>query len=294
MINSNLIDKLFIYIYNKKVKKRVQILQLGEKMEFIKTIIKNKKLIIQLGKNDFKNKFASTSLGSIWGFLSQFIFIITYVIVFQYILKTGNTGNDPYVVWFLPGMSMWLFLHDAIMSASSSIKNYSYLVKKVVFPVDIIPIFSIISNSFISGFLFIVSTIICMLFKYMPNLLMFIYVIFAAICLVIAITRFTSAITTLIPDFEQALGIIMQLCFWFTPIVWNLNMLDSKPLLQKIMQCMPFTYLVTGFREVFINGNIITKGHGIYTIIFWTVTIAMFVWGNYIFKKNKKDFADVL
>ena len=57
-------------------------------MEFIKSIIKNKKLIWQLGKSDFKNRFASTSLGSIWGFLQPFVFMFTYVIVFQYILKT--------------------------------------------------------------------------------------------------------------------------------------------------------------------------------------------------------------
>lgn len=263
-------------------------------MEFIKTVWHNRKLIWQLGKNDFRNKFAATSLGSLWGFLSQFIFMITYVIVFQYILKTGSAGNDPYVVWFLPGMSMWLFLHDAILSASSSIKNYSYLVKKVVFPVDIIPVFSIISNSFISFFLFMISIVICMLFSYIPNLFMLVYMIFAAICLIVAITRFTSALTTLVPDFEQALGIIMQLCFWFTPIVWNLNMVEKQPILQALLQCMPFTYLVTGFRQVFIEGNIVTQGHGIYTIAFWTITILMFVWGNYIFKKNKKDFADVL
>ena len=66
-------------------------------MEFIKTLWKNKKLAIQLGKNDFRNRFASTSLGAVWGFLQPFVFMMTYVIVFQYILKTGSSGNYPYV-----------------------------------------------------------------------------------------------------------------------------------------------------------------------------------------------------
>ena len=57
---------------------------------------------------------------------------------------------------------------------------------------------------------------------------------------------------------------------------------------------MPFTYLVSGFRSCFMGENIITQNHGIYSIIFWTITIIMFVWGNYIFKRTKKDFADVL
>lgn len=263
-------------------------------MEFIKTVIKNRKLIWQLGRNDFKNRFANTSLGAIWGFLQPFVFMITYAIVFQFILKTGSSGQYPYAVWFFPGMAMWQWMNDSILTASNSIRTYSYLVKKVVFPVDIIPVMSIVSNSFISFFLFLVSIVVCLIFSYIPNLLMLLYILFAAICLVVAITRFTAALTTLVPDFEQALGIIMQLCFWFTPIVWNLNMVDNNPILQSILQCMPFTYLVTGFRQVFIEGNIVTQGYGLYTIVFWAITIGIFCWGNYIFNKNKKDFADVL
>ena len=87
-------------------------------MEFIKTLWKNKRMILSLGKNDFKNRFASTSLGSLWGFLQPFIFMMTYVIVFQFILKTPAPGDYPYAVWFLPGLAMWLSLNDSIINAS--------------------------------------------------------------------------------------------------------------------------------------------------------------------------------
>ncbi|MBR3133510.1 MAG: ABC transporter permease [Clostridia bacterium] len=263
-------------------------------MEFIKTLWKNKGLAWRLGRNDFRNRFASTSLGTIWGFLQQFIFMITYVIVFQYILKTGSAGEYPYVVWFLPGMSMWLTINDMIMSASNSIRNYSYLVKKVVFPVDIIPIISIIASSFISMFLFAISIGICIFMGYIPNVLLLLYMLFALYCFVIAFTRFTSAVSTLVPDFSQLLGIIMQLMFWFTPIVWNMNMLQNHPKIQMIFKCSPFNYLVTGFRQVFIDETIINENNFIFTIIFWVITFIIFIWGNYIFKKSKKDFADVL
>lgn len=263
-------------------------------MEFIKSIIKNKKLIWQLGKNDFKNRFASTSLGSLWGFLQPFVFMLTYVIVFQYILKTGKTGNDPYVVWFLPAMSVWMSVNDMILSASNSIRTYSYLVKKIVFPVDVIPIISIIASSFVALFLIVISIVVSYIYGYTVNILMLIYILFCMYCFVIAFTRFTSAVVTVVPDFGQALNIIMQLIFWFTPIIWNLNMLDARPKLQKLMQCNPFTYLVTGIRQAFIEGNIVIENHGIYTIVFWVITILIFLWGNYVFNKNKKDFADVL
>ena len=263
-------------------------------MDFIKSIIKNRKLIWQLGKNDFRNRFASTSLGSIWGFLQPFVFMITYVIVFNSILKVGSSGNVPYVVWFLPGMAMWQWLNDSIMSASSSIRTYSYLVKKVIFPVDIIPMISIVASSFVAIFLLFVATVVCIALKCIPNIFELIYVIFATYCFIIAFTRFTSAITTIVPDFSNLLGIAMQLFFWFTPIVWNLEMLIDHPRILAILKCIPFTYLVTSFREVFIEGSIIVDNNFIFTIVFWIITIVMFVWGNSVFKRNKKDFADVL
>jgi len=263
-------------------------------MEFLKTLWKNKKLVWQLGKSDFKNRFASTSLGSIWGFLQPFIFMMMYVFVFQFIFKTPGEGGSPYLVWFLPGMAVWQCLNDSIMSASGSIRSYSYLVKKVVFPVDVIPIISIIGSSFVSIFLFVIATVVCLAFKYIPNVWELIYIIFATYAFIIAFTRLTAAITTLVPDFSNLLSILMQLFFWATPVVWNLSMLIYHQKFLKFIQCMPFTYLVTGFRQAFMGGNIITANHGMYTIAFWVITIFFFVWGNHVFKKSKKDFADVL
>ena len=263
-------------------------------MDFFKILFKNRKLAIKHGKNDFRNRFANTSLGRLWGFLQPFVFMITYVIVFQYILKTGSAGEYPYVVWFLPGMSIWMFCSDAILTASNSIRNYSYLVKKVVFPVDIIPVISLTSASFIGIFLMGIAVIVCSIFGYIPNFLNVIYILLCTFCFIIALTRFTSALTTVVPDFAQLLTIVIQLCMWFTPIIWNLNMVDGSNF-RYVFRCMPFTYLVEGFRQAFMeNSTIITENNGIFTIIFWVITILIFLWGNRVFKKTKKDFADVL
>ena len=220
--------------------------------------------------------------------------MVMYVIVFQFIFKQGGPDGAPYVVWFMPGMAMWMTINDGIIGASGSIRAYSYLVKKVVFPIDIIPIISLIANSFVAIFLFMIAIAVCIIFGFIPNILMLLYIIFAAYAFLIAITRFTSAICTLVPDFSNLLGIIMQLGFWATPVVWNLSQIANHAIISQIMQSLPFAYLVTGFRSCFMGENIITAGNGIYTAIFWVITVIIFIWGNYIFKKSKKDFADVL
>ena len=122
---------------------------------------------------------------------------------------------------------------------------------------------------------------------------MAIYIILSTYCFLISITRFTSAVTTLVPDFAQLLTIVIQLCMWFTPIVWNLSMLPDK--IKPLFKSLPFTYLVEGFRQAFMeDSTILSESNFRYTIIFWIITLIIYIWGNIIFKKSKKDFADVL
>lgn len=264
-------------------------------MNFFKTLWKNKGLTWQLGKNDFRNRFANTSLGSIWGFLQPFVFMMMYVVVFQYIFKQSGPEGAPYVVWFMPGMAMWMAINDGILGASNSIRGYSYLVKKVVFPVDIIPVISITANAFVALFLMVIATVVCLIFGFIPNILQLLYFIISLYAFLISITRITSAVSTLVPDFSNLLGIMMQIGMWLTPVVWDLSMIAEHHTISRIMKCLPFTYLVTGFRDCFMGSNkIIIGGHGFYTAFFWVFTIALFVWGNYVFRHGKKDFADVL
>jgi ABC-type polysaccharide/polyol phosphate export permease len=208
-------------------------------------------------------------------------------------MKAADSDGFPFVVWILPGIAIWNFINEAIMSSSNSIRTYSYLVKKVVFPVDIIPVISLVSGFLIQGIILVVVGLICVIFQVFPNLLQLIYFLIAIVCFIIALTRFTAAVTTLVPDFGQLLGIVMQLMFWFTPVLWNISMLDGSVLL-TILKCSPFAYTVTGIRASFLGQEYIMSNGWIYTLIFWLITISLFVYGNYIFNKSKKEFADVL
>ena len=76
---------------------------------------------------------------------------------------------------------------------------------------------------------------------------MLLYVLIATYCFVIAFTRFTSAVTTVVPDFSNLLSIAMQLFFWFTPVIWNLMMLAEHPIIAKIIslcRTLPYNFSV--------------------------------------------------
>lgn len=261
-------------------------------IDYFKEIFKNRKILFSMVKNDFTNRFANTSLGAIWGFVSPVVIIFLYVFVFEYILKLNTAGSHPYLVWFLPGMAIWTFLNEAILTTTNSIREYSFLVKKIVFPIDVIPLIKVFSNFIIGMVLVGIVTVICMCHGYFPNVLLMVYYIFAALFFIISITRLLSAISTMLGDFAQIVPVIMQLMFWATPTIWNIA--DVDLMIQSVVKCNPLAYLVCGMRDVFIGGNILTESNFKYTIIFWVVTIAIFIYGNKIFNKNKDEFSDML
>ena len=277
-------------------------------MDFIKNVIKNRKLIWQMSRNDFRNKFSSMSLGTVWGFAVPLIFMSIYFVIFNFILKSGDIitpsgQNIPFVVWFLSGFSMWLFISDGLTSATGSIRAYSYLVKKTVFNVDIIPVFALLSNGIVSLVVFGLASAVCIIYgaiagiPLFPNVLWVLYIIPSAFIFIAALTRLTAALATKLADVMAVINIFIQIIFWFSAILWNINILDGmSPVLGKILRFSPFTYLVYGFRQAFTGDylTIITDFHGLYTVGFWVITLLVFFYGNYVFNKNKKDFADVL
>ena len=277
-------------------------------MGFIKDLIKNRRLIWQMSRNDFRNKFSSMSLGTVWGFAVPIIFMAIYYVIFNFVLKSGDivtpSGlNIPFIIWFLSGFSMWLFISDALVNATNSIRTYSYLVKKTVFNVDIIPVFTLLSNGIVSLVVFGIAGFICAVYAIVigiplfPNVLFILYIIPAAFIFLAALTRLTSALATKVADVMAVINIFIQIIFWFSAILWDIKILDAKvPVLGQILRFSPFTYLVYGFRQAFTADYlpIITAKYGLYTAGFWVITALVFFYGNYVFNKNKKDFADVL
>ena len=129
-----------------------------------KELWQNRKLIFQLAKNDFKTKFAGSYLGTIWAFVQPIVTVLVYWFVFEKGLKAGgvNTSSGisvPFVLWLVAGLVPWFFFSDAWNGGTNALIEYSYLVKKVVFKISILPIVKIVSAFFVHAF-FVVFTLL--------------------------------------------------------------------------------------------------------------------------------------
>ncbi|WP_252254645.1 ABC transporter permease [Clostridium sp. ZBS12] len=270
------------------MKKSKSILGLFEELK------NNKTLIWNLSKNDFKTKYAGSYLGITWAFVQPIVTILVYWFVFEFGLKAGSPMEGvPFVVWLVSGIIPWFFFQEALLNATNCMLEYSYLVKKVVFKISILPIVKVISALFVHfvfiGFLFIVAGI----YGFYPSKysIQLIYYSFCTFFMVLAISYATSAIVIFFKDLGQIINIFLQVGMWMTPIMWSYTIVPRN--FQWIVKLNPMYYIVEGYRDTFINKVWFFQRY-FQTVYFWVIILGLFILGTVIFKKLKPHFADVL
>ncbi len=263
-------------------------------------IYESRKLITRLSVNDFKTKFAGSYLGIIWAFVQPVITILVYWFVFEKGFKPAAINNAagaevPYVLWLIAGMVPWFFFSDALSGGTRALLDYTYLVKKVVFQIDILPIVKIISAVFVHLFFLAFAILLYALYGYTPDLytLQVIYYTFCMLILLVGLTYLTSAIVVFFRDLNQVINIVLQVGVWVTPIMWNMDTMNISPVFKSILKLNPLYYIVQGYRDAFINKVAFWERPEL-TIYFWCFTIVFLFLGSHVFKKLRMHFADVL
>lgn len=266
-----------------------------ELYRFLKHILENRKLFVSLVKHDFKKSYLGSYLGLLWAFIQPLSMILVLWFVFDVGLK-GNlisTEKAPFILWFMAGMIPWFFFSNSVQNGTSSIVSNAFLVQKVVFRVSLLPLIKITSALIIHLFFIILLTVIFMFHGYYPNLywLQIPYYLLCSIFLVLGISWLTSSLMVFIKDIGQAIGVILQLGFWITPIFWNITMVPEA--YRWVLKINPMYYIVNGYRDSFINHIWFWENGEAFTI-FMITTTTLFVAGALVFKRLRPHFADVL
>lgn len=263
-------------------------------------IYAGRKLITRLSVNDFKTKFAGSYLGIIWAFIQPVITVLVYWFVFEKGFKPTPINNaagmeTPFVLWLIAGMVPWFFFNDALSGGTRALLDYSYLVKKVVFQIDILPIVKVLSSVFVHLFFLAFAVLLFALYGYFPDLYT-LQILYYSVCLfafVLGLSYLTSAVVVFFRDLNQVINIVLQVGVWVTPIMWNIETMDISPILKSILKLNPLFYIVQGYRDAFIGKTAFWERWEL-SIYFWVVTILFFWLGIHVFKKLRMHFADVL
>lgn len=264
-------------------------------------LYQSRELIWKLAKNDFKKRYAGSYLGFLWALVQPVVTVLMYWVVFDVVFDTKNqmvaSGVEvPYVLFLTAGLVPWFYFSEAITNGTNALLEYSYLVKKVVFKISILPIIKLIAATFIHGFFVLVLIVIAMLYGYMPTIytIQVFYYSFCLFVLVLAMSYCTCAIVVFFRDLSQIINIALQVGMWATPILWYIGMLDNyPPMVITLFKLNPLVYIVNGYRSAIYEQSWFFE-HFYSSTYFWIFTVTLFCIGSLIFKRLKVHFADVL
>ena len=256
-------------------------------------IYHDRRLLVSLAWQDFKRRFAGSYFGTMWGFITPMLTMIVYWLVFQFGFRSGNVGDIPFVLWFMCGIVPWLFFSEAFSSASNSFLEYSYLVKKVVFNVNILPLVKIASCMFVHFFFLALLAIACCCFGYFPSLywLQIIYYLLCEVALLFAVSLIFASVMVFFRDLNQIIGIILLVGMWGTPIAWNINAFPES--MHFFFKLNPIFYIVEGYRDSFVQQIWFWNKYN-QTAYFWLLVLLLFIAGTFFYDRLKQSFADFL
>ena len=236
-------------------------------------LIGSRSLVWNLAKNDIKKKFAGSYFGVVWAFVQPVITVLLYWFVFEKGLNSKatdlRTGIEiPFVLWLTAGLVPWFYFQEALNGGTGVLVEYSYLVKKVVFQIDMLPVVKMISALFTHLFFVAFTIVLFICMGYMPDwyALQVVYYSFCMILFATGLVYATSAVTV----FLQIPG-------------WAITVLKLNPMY----------YIVSGYRNALINHIGFWEDMGL-TVYFWVVTAVILFLGTTVFKRLRPHFADVL
>lgn len=258
----------------------------------------NRRLIWKLAKNDFKKRYAGSYMGAVWALVQPVITVVMYYIVFDKIMGTGgaglrDSGQVPFVLFLTAGLVPWFYFNEAWTNATNALREYDYLVKKVVFKISILPIIKTIAATFIHVFFVLILLIVAAVYGYYPTVhtLQIFYYSACLFIFVLALSYTTCSVVVLFKDLSQIINIILQIGIWATPIMWNMD--NLSPTWKIIFKLNPLVYIVNGYRDA-VYGQGWFYEDFFSMMYFYVVTAILFGIGAIIFKRLKPHFADVL
>ena len=262
-------------------------------------IWKSRRLLGTMILRDVKTRFAGSALGVVWAVLQPLCMMLILWFVFTYGLKANPGGSSiAFVAWFFPAQIAWNFFQEGMMTGSGAVTDYAFLVRKVNFKVELLPIVKIGSSLVFHGVFLLLLMVVLVATGVSPsmNWLCFSYFTFCGLALLLGLGWLTSSLTVLFRDVQQLLGVVAQLGFWATPIIWKVDALPEH--MRVWMTLNPIYYITEGYRQAFTAAS---QGMEFrvetlpgQTLVFWAITISLLMTGRFVFGRLRPSFGDIL
>lgn len=271
--------------------------QYANPVKLVRHLWLHRELIWQFTKREVLGRYKGSALGLVWSFITPLLMLLIYTFVFSVIFKArwGNTLSDSsqagFALTLFTGLIAFGVFSECINRAPGLIVGSPNYVKKVVFPLEILPVSvlgSALINSLISLSILLAANLI--FHHFIPWTIIFLplmYLPLALLCL--GLGWFLASLGVFIRDVGQLTGVVVQVLFFMTPIFYPTEALPER--LRFVLYLNPLTFIINHFRRVILWGQLPDWSEFlVITILTGVVCMLGYIW----FMKSKKTFADVV
>lgn len=263
----------------------------------LRNLYKYRVLIHSMVSRELKARYRGSILGFFWSFFNPLLLLTVYTIVFNYILPNTNKDTQPYALFLFCGLLPWTWFSSALLESSNVIIMGGSLIKKIIFPAEVLPIVSVLANMVH----FLLGTPILLLFILIFRVpltwydLYFPLIILLQLLLTLGFSLLISSLSVHFRDLRDILGNMITLWFFCTPIIYPLTFTPLQGttgitrFFKWVLYFNPMSYITDSYHQTIFYGQPPNLRHLLYIFV---GSLLLFLVGYFVFDRLRDTFAE--
>lgn len=229
----------------------------------LKELYRYRVLIQNMVSRELKARYRGTILGFFWSFFNPFLLMVVYTIVFGFIIQPRDPtiGTSPwlYALFLFCGVLPWVWFSSSSLESANVLMVQGNLIKKILFPAEILPTVSVLSNLVHFAFGLPILFLFIFLFgkSFTLNMLFLPAVIFVQLCFSLGFSFLVSSLTVHFRDIKDILANWLTFWFFSTPIVYPITFstIQKSRVLRIFLNLNPMTHIMQGYQNCLFFGK---------------------------------------
>ncbi|MDY6891979.1 MAG: ABC transporter permease [Pseudomonadota bacterium] len=257
----------------------------------------NTALIFNFARQDLKDRYAGSILGGLWSFIMPLINILIFALIFSNVMgaKLESFGVEfaqyGYSIYLISGILAWNAFAATVIRVTAIFHEKRTLIGKVNLSLRALPLYILLTETFIFVVSFGFFTLFLLLIDFPLNRYwLFLPLLYLAQQLFAYALGFLLAILSVfIQDIKELTGVLMQLWFWMTPIVYVIGILPAS--IRPYYNLNPMLHFITAWRTVIIDGQLPSLLPLATLLLF---AIALLAFGCWLLQRLERDIRDFI
>jgi len=257
-------------------------------------LLRYRGLIQSLVARELKARYRGSVLGFFWSFINPLLLLLVYTFVFTYVMPGSNDVRvRPYALFMFCGILPWTWFASSLLESSGVLISGGNLIKKVLFPAEVLPIVTVLANMI--HFFFGLTILAGFLIYYhrplhLSELAVFPLAVLVQLILTLGFALLLSALTVHFRDIRDILSNLITFWFFGTPIIYPYFLFPDGSWQATLLRLNPFTHLAVTYQEIlFFEGPV---GHLKWLLVLGAISVPFFLFGYFIFDRLRDSFAE--